>query len=363
MNSLTNFNLIVQSLFQRVNDGLTLTDLENITFFLLFLRFTILAFRHNLKTSFYITLIGLVAGYLWYRHLIDIILMYRQMLVKVPYFEKLGTSVSGIEMGSTSSNIHWYTPGKLLYSAFVRGIIHIDSETGNTYYIDPISMLISNLSKSTQVKVLAIYYKIYNTFIPRFLEAISAFWNQLSGLVAYATITRIGKRYCPYLIRWHWTFLIIIGIVEQILIYFLYRLTYFQDYVIQGRLLDMAMDQPEYSSLLFQSNVLTGILGCCITIHLGFLIFALLHAVSGQYFYFPFLVENAELHIGQRPKNSIYSGGQTPWQDVEQQSAASSFTNVWYLWFGRETKKVSSFTFIKTFFLNQIKKLIKFFGN
>jgi hypothetical protein len=29
----------------------------------------------------------------------------------------------------------------------------------------------------------------------------------------------------------------------------------------------------------------------------------------GQYFYVPFFVENTELHIGPRPKNSIYSGG------------------------------------------------------
>jgi hypothetical protein len=29
-------------------------------------------------------------------------------------------------------------------------------------------------------------------------------------------------------------------------------------------------------------------------------------------------VENTELHIGPRPKNSIYSGGQTAWQDPEE---------------------------------------------
>jgi hypothetical protein len=38
----------------------------------------------------------------------------------------------------------------------------------------------------------------------------------------------------------------------------------------------------------------------------------------GQYFYVPFFVENTELHIGPRPKNSIYSGGQTSWQDPEE---------------------------------------------
>ena len=68
------FKLVIENLWQRVQDGLTLTDIENILFFILFVRFMILAFRYNLKTSFYMTCIGLCAGYLWYRHIIDIIL-------------------------------------------------------------------------------------------------------------------------------------------------------------------------------------------------------------------------------------------------------------------------------------------------
>jgi hypothetical protein len=41
------------------------------------------------------------------------------------------------------------------------------------------------------------------------------------------------------------------------------------------------------------------------------------HAIWGQYFYFPFFVENTELHVGPRPKTSIYSGN-TAWQDPEE---------------------------------------------
>ena len=134
-----------------------------------------------------------------------------------------------------------------------------------------------------------IYYKMYNTIIPRVFETISEFWNQLSGIVAYATITRIGKRYCPYLIRWHWTFLLIIGFAEQILIYFLYRLTYFQDVIIQGRLATTTTENGFDPSLLLQFNILTGLLIFCITVHLGSILFGLFHAVCGQYFYFPFL--------------------------------------------------------------------------
>lgn len=51
-------------LWEKIQDGLTLADIENLLFFILFVRFIILTIRYNLKTSFYITFIGLFAGYL-----------------------------------------------------------------------------------------------------------------------------------------------------------------------------------------------------------------------------------------------------------------------------------------------------------
>ena len=364
------FELIINGLWQRVQDGLTLTDIENIIFFLLFLRFLILAVRYNLKTSFYITCIGLCAGYLWYRHVIDIILMYRQMLIKIPYLQKLGTSAVELESSSQAllttdltlgSDVHWYNPGKLLYYAFTKGIIQTDPETSRQYYIDPISMIISNLNEVTQLKVLPIYYKIYNTIIPRFFETVSEFWNQLSGIAAYAVITRIGKRYCPYLIRWHWTFLLIIGFAEQILIYFLYRLMYFQDVILQQRLLISAATNSIDPNLVFQVNLVTGLFTFFVVMHVGCLFLGLFHAICGQYFYFPFLVENTELHIGPRPKNSIYSGGQTSWQDEKQVNLQRRIPKVWYGWFGTGTKENWIFTPFKEFFVTNLKKLMRKF--
>lgn len=361
-----NLKLILGTLWQQIQDGLTLNDIENIIFFLVIFRFIVLIFRYNLKTSIYITLIGLCAGYLWYRHLIDITLMYRQMLVKIPYLQNFGASAIELETNSQSilsndvnlgSDVHWYNPGKLVYYAVIKGIIQTDSETGIQYYIDPISMIISNLSEDSKIKVFPIYYKIYNTIIPRFFETISEFWNQLSGIAAYAMITRIGKRYCPYLIRWHWTFLLIIGFVEQILIYFLYRLMYFQEVIIQERLFIAAANEYPASNLILQFNALTGLLTFCILVHLGSIFFGLFHAICGQYFYFPFLVENTELHIGPRPKNSIYSGGQTAWQDEKRDNNRSRNFKIWYGWFGSGTNKIWIFSFLKQIIGDNIKKL------
>lgn len=363
--SLETLRLIVEGLWRQVQDGLTLADIENLLFFILFIRFIVLTIRYNLKTSFYITSIGLFAGYLWYRHLIDLIAMYRSMLIKLPYLHKLG--IDAIQLSSMSrqvvltdlklgDNVHWYNPGQLLYYAFIKGIVKSDAETGLRYYIDPISMVISKLKDAQKANILVIYYKIYNKIIPQVFEGISKFWTQLSGIAAYAVITRIGKKYCPYLVRWHWTFLLIIGFIEQILIYFCYRVSYFQSNILipQTQLASNYANQ----SLVFQVNFLNGLLAFIICLHLGLIFFGLFHAIWGQYFYFPFLVENTELHIGPRPKNSIYSGGQTSWQDEKDQNIQRVFPKLWYGWFGRgTTNKKSFFSPLQNLIINIIKQI------
>jgi hypothetical protein len=366
--SLTTFSLILEGLWEKIQDGLTLADIENVLLFILFLRFIILAFRYNLKTSFYITCIGLFAGYLWYRHLIDLISMYRIVLLKLPFLHKLG--MDAIELRSMhrqmvltdlklGENAHWYNPGQVLYYAFTKGIIDIDPETGFRYYIDPISMIVSNLKEPTKSSVLPLYYKIYHKFIPKIYDTCCKFWNQLSGVAAYAVITRIGKRYCPYLVRWHWTFLLIIGLVEQIFVYFIYRVYYFQSYVLLPQLNPYG-DSIKYvdPNVALEITFLNAVTVCIVLAHIAFIIFGLFHAICGQYFYVPFFVENTELHIGPRPTNSIYSGGQTAWQDpIEKQKNLNRLVpKLWYGWFGRGTQNSSQ---IANRFKNFIKKIFK----
>jgi hypothetical protein len=363
--SLDTFRIIIENLWEKIQDGLTLADIENVLFFILFLRFVILAIRYNLKTSFYITCIGLFAGYLWYRHLIDLISMYRSVLLKLPFLHRLGMDavqlrslhrqmvLTDLKLGE---NVHWYNPGQILYYAFTKGIINIDPETGLRYYIDPISMAISNLQEPLKSNISPIYYNVYNKIIPKIFDICSKFWNQLSGVAAYAVITRIGKRYCPYLIRWHWTFLLIIGLIEQIFIYFIYRVYYFQTFV----LIPQTKSYVNYvdPSLILQINILNGVITCVVLTHIGFIIFGLFHAIWGQYFYVPFFVENTELHIGPRPKNSIYSGGQTAWQDPKEKEKNLNrlFPKLWYGWFGRGTN--NNFQ-IGDSFIRLIKKILK----
>ena len=368
--SVDTFRIIVQGLSSKFQDGLTLADIENILFFVLFFRFVILALRYNLKTSLYITCIGLFAGYLWYKHLIDLISMYRGVLLNLPFLNKLG--MDAVQLRSLheqmvltdmklGENAHWYNPGRVIYYAFTKGVVNIDPETGLKYYIDPISMIISKLQEPLKTTVLPFYYTVYNKVIPKIYEICSKFWTQLSSVAAYAVITRIGKRYCPYLVRWHWTFLLIIGLIEQILIYFIYRVYYFQSYV----LIPQAESFTTYvdSNLLLQINILNVIVTYFVLIHIGFVIFGLLHAICGQYFYIPFFVENTELHIGLKPKDSLYSGGYASWQDSKEKKKNFNrlFPKLWYGWFGRGTTN-NSFSIMNSFvqlFRKIIKKLTK----
>ncbi len=365
--SLETLKLIVEGLWLKLQNGLTLSDIESILFFILFVRFLILSIRYNLKTSFYITCIGLVAGYLWYRHLIDLISMYRNVLIKLPFFHNLG--VSAIELRSIvrqtvltdlklGENVHWYNPIQLIYYAFTKGIVDVDPETGLRHYIDPISMIVANLKEPQRSQIWPIYYKIYNVIIPRVYYACSKFWTQLSGIAAYAVITRIGKRYCPYLVRWHWTFLILIGLVEHVFYYFIFRVYYFQEFVLIPNTYKNFVEENVYLQIYFL-NIVTAMI---VITHIALILFGMFHAIWGQYFYFPFFVENTELHIGPRPKNSIYSGGNTAWQDEKEKNINRFFPKLWYGWFGRGTEQNwAIFDFLKKFVKRIIKKLKKQF--
>lgn len=376
--SLKTLHLVMQGLWEKVQDGLTLSDIESTLFFLLFIRFLLIALRYNLKTSFYITCIGLFAGYLWYRHFIDLIDMYRTALLKLPFLHRLGTDgvelkglgrqeiLSSLKLGE---NAHWYNPGQVIYYAFIKGIIKIDLENRSKHYIDPISMMVSNLDESERSDhLITFYYWIYGIVIPKIFSVCTKFWTQLSGIAAYIFITRVGKKYCPYLIRWHWTFLLIISMIEPFLIYFVHRMTYFQTYV----LLPKIGNELFYSTanIQFKIEVLNLIIVAILSVHFGIVLFGLLHAVLGQYFYFPFIVTNVELHVGRKIEG-IYSGGNVGWQNPKQKEIDSKrkFVRLWYGWFGRGTSPIVNPIFpgpkffIKSFFKilvpNRLRKSLK----
>jgi len=297
-----------------IKGGLTLPVIENFIILISFLRFTFFAFRYNLRTSFIITCIGISASILWYAHLAKVIGIYRLYIMKSTALAGLQTEIlktyansKFMEQGE-EYQVPWYRPGFILYYGLAKGITH------NNHYIDPISMIMSILPEPLKVKLLPLYYNTYNQFIPACAKSLGNLWDQLGEIALYTAIARLARRFCPYLVRWHWSFIIILIQIEYLITNFFDRSMFFRYKVLTRR-----VNQHKFTGLLqtklnFEIVTTDFIITFLICSHIGLIIFGLIHALLGQYFYIPFLVENTEVHTGFRPTNSIYSRGETPWQ-------------------------------------------------
>ena len=325
--------IVLQGLFERYQDGLGLIDIENLLLFITFIRFLILANRYNIKTSFYISSVSLIAGFLWYSHLKDVgswygdLMSYNRLTTR---FAQEMLTESYIEEGKRQSNLYLkfinQNPIQFLKSSLVHA-----SEKDTGYRIDPISMLIPNVPDTYKAQATKWYYYCYNTVIPTAWNLFSVQLKRLGTIVAYVYIVRINKQYCPYLIRWHWTYIIVSTVFETETIRVLYRLYAYDNYVLipAERFYESAFYQPIFTVI--------------ISVHYFLVFLGMLHAVCGQYFYFPFIVENTEVHIGKRPTNSIYSGGYASWQEggakqieiMTKTNQKFSIPRVWWGWFGK----------------------------
>ena len=364
--SLETFRIIVQSLWNKYSSGLSLTDIEEILFVIAFIRFLIIAIRYNVKTSFYITCIGIVASYLWYRHLLDLTLLYKTGFLFSRFTRRLYTEnilISKMHRGIRSEIGYregFDNPFMFLQFSFLEA-----SKVNGVYRIDPISMLFAKIPETLKLKLGTdnLYYMIYRDAIPWTYQFFRRESAQLSSLAAYTFFTRINKRLCPYLIRWHWTFIILLDFVERPFYELAQRLIYYHYNVLIPQTQDLQVLNTINPRLWLEVDLTRVFIIALVTCHIAFVLFAMLHAICGQYFYFPFLTENVELHIGPRDKSSIYSGGGTAWQEEKKKLRISP--KIWYGWFGKGTDRailgISGLSRIQNFIKMQFKKLKKQF--
>jgi len=143
--SVDTLRLVVKGLLERYQTGLGLLDLENILFFITFVRFILLAIRYNIKTSFYICCISCIAGILWYSHFKDTRLFYGPLLSYNRFTSKISADMRYEEYVRAGKKAYKYV-GFLHKSPilFLKSSLVYASEKGN-YRIDPISMMLANL--------------------------------------------------------------------------------------------------------------------------------------------------------------------------------------------------------------------------
>jgi hypothetical protein len=369
--SLETLRLIVQAVIDYSKQGLSLVDIENICLFITFIRFIFLAIKYNVKTSFYICCISLFAAGLWYLHSKDIFNDYGQFIKALKLkgltrasnetVQNMQSDIVGFK-GTLVTEYKNQLGGKLSFDEsevrsaqdfFNLKFALVKSSEQGGYRIDPISMIFSRVPNAIRPATDKIYYVIFDTVLPQIINKLIFAFKTMSPVMAWVYVTRVYKRYCPYLIRWHWTMVSTWDWVERYMFQFAVRMSiYGSKLQVMGN-----YDKPA---------VITLALRCVFYLEFLFLFYGLIHALFSQYFYIPFLTENTEMHIGPRAKDSIYSGGYTDWQEYKKDwkpyglegRNQSRFPKLWYGWLGTDRqipKKLKNFT--KKFF----KKLRKLF--
>lgn len=331
--SITTLKLVIKGLLDRYETGFGTFEIENILYSLTMIRFIILAFRYNIKTAAQICLISCIAAYMWYMHFKDINKWYGPLMGHSRLTSKFSLEMAELDAqykGRRKIAEMPFVNGPL--GGFVKGAFAYAGTDGD-YRIDPISMAVASIPPEYSVQVQKIYYKLFLTWFPSGSRLISELVSQVTPIMFYALVVRINKKRCPYLIRWHWTFIMIYGVVEGEISRIVWRLNFY--------ISDVLIPSGRNSEALLFQSVFAVVIGLnFFTIYL-----AMLHAVCGQYFYVPLLTENTEIHIGPRPRYSIYSGGYTSWQEsiVRDREFRSRNKNkggfklprVWYGWFGK----------------------------
>jgi hypothetical protein len=97
-------------------------------------------------------------------------------------------------------------------------------------------------------------------------------------------------------------FLLIIGMVEQIFVYFIFRVAYFQSFVLVPQTKAYATTKYVDQNLVLQINALNVLIACIVLAHIGLILLECFHAIWGQYFYFRFLlkIQNSTLVHDQK---------------------------------------------------------------
>ena len=361
------------------NTGLGLAQIDDLFILLVLIRFIILAIRYNFITSFIITVISIAAGYAWYSNLISALSTYENAFYKYSLTYRLGMDISQLKqilqtkVQKDGYQIRLSNPIGIIIYALTNGSIH------NEHRIDFISMSLTkipvNFSLTIPLPILhkipltkdsleSGYYYTIRKIIPQVLRLFLKGYDQFITFGFYTYMTRVNRRYCPYLLRWHWTMTIVSGFFQGFFVYVAHRMSMYTEMVIlpiirESQRLHIIIPYREFELLMFTTANFTMVL--C---QIGFQLFSMYHAVCGQYYYIPMITENTEMHVGKRDTTSIYSGGYTAWQNPEEKSN-SILPKVWYGWLGKGTKTPNFFIYIIKWFIfrpiyRSIRKLLRF---
>jgi len=311
--------------------GIGLKDVEAFMLLILICRFILLVIRYDFVVAFKIVAVNGGAAYLWWHHLIDITIRYHEVLMQVSFTREFTDQSLTLQKGSeleAGLQASWWNPIKTILIALKKGWTYKD------YKIDPISMLFAKYRDGWYGKqtLNRIYYFFYRRLFPFLFYIVKTWRIQFGNTIFYSLCTRVQKKYCPYFIRWHWTMLFTYEFLEP----------GFQNFYIRGMLYIVNVLDPRITSSLktIESNkanltgwgenaILTRVIAetrvekewlylsliAMALAHMAIIIYPMLHALVGQYYYVPFITENTDVHCGPYNK-TLYSGGNQPWRNA-----------------------------------------------
>lgn len=330
----------LELLFQKVENlvqyGITEQEFQNLLVLLLVLRFIIYSIYYNPITSFKMCCIGGFSAYLWLTTFFNHTNRYfpymaNNVFMANMYDEQLQDFMSVIKesthKGMMDSVALSSDPSNYSFWSVMRfRILARELVFGSLIpFVQQLWGLIPQSFFDT-IRPITDYFG-YNI-----LPLVQRFWKLNAqgtyGMIAYTFIVRVQKKYCPYHIRWHYTYVLIHSFVSRNIYTTLQRA---QLYVLNVLIPQRRFEEAETISIY---------IGVAIWLHLSCIMLATLHALFSQYFFVPLLTEAVELHIGPRPKRSIWSGGYTAWQDQptfykREFNPFGDSTRLWWGWLGR----------------------------
>ena len=280
--------------------GLTITEIEKVLVIISFIRFCFYTIRYDAKSALIISLTAFISAVLYEKMLVDI--------VKICYFR-------------------FYLSPSLFRTGFEQYLEMVHNETAfSTYSLESFkwadiypSWLIRFIAQSPILSEIQSY--IDDRFMPVIFKLIRLNRKPMQSILFYTLVLRLGKKYVPYPLQWHGMVYVMYtqGIATFLFNRFSNSMKFLKEVLIpQARLSEIQL--LEMIQITFVVTLFYGIM------------LAMLHAVFSQYYYFPFIAQNIDAHIGKRPKDSILSGGYASWQDEQQLFIPSKAD--YKIWFG-----------------------------
>ena len=372
------------------------------------IRVIILAIRFNIPTSLVMVTISYLAAYVYYIDLVWHLKSLEKDTLRLIYTYEYPQTITN-EIAQIKRV--YFGPGKSLLTCGVRLITQTIKLGRHEYYLasqdrfmvfhnDPVSLgmrflvscmegaiyIVGRVIPRAQPAFISMCTYIYASlyYISQSIVFPIGQWFMKAGyeyryFLVYIYGVRKLKAWVPYLIRWHWAMIIVTEpyktlhlvifqrtgtYVRKVLLpnyrsakrdYHLYRLFDPQKYWWRLNELKSGMELAHFKlevAYTCQYFLLAVFISCYV--------YGALHAVCGQYFFLPIFTQNAEITIGYRRDSlSVYSGGYTSWQDMDD---SIRWRKMWHGVLGRGTEDnvpliLTIFDFIK----NLLVKLFRFF--